>query len=661
MRLISVDLLKVILSGDDNFMIKMNELIENRIMKKVDHEDYFIRKKSNILCEADVLFLIFIVFIVIPVHCLEFEKHPVLVIGDILVSIGLIVSILFLRKGSTFSAGICTVISFMMIPFIHNLIGDWLFPGNVTATRFFETLIMICFLFIVIIAYSINKFQIITGTFLSSSIVLGHFFVLKNIDGVDIPYPFLLYVLLPVLIGAISAVNLRLVNDAIEALVKSKNQMAEWNKNLEEMVEQRTKELVEKNKLYDYSFRQLIELLPAGVAIYQNDRFVYLNRAALRMMRADSPDAIIGTFILDVVHPESRPIVLARMKQIAAGETMSPIDERILRLDGTDFRAEISSSIVEYEGRPAGQVMFHDVSWRYEAAETIARQEKLLRTIIDIVPAYITVIGAEDLRYRFVNSAYERSFGRPRSEIEGSLMKDILGEDKFLFALPYIEKARQGICCSYENDFNIVEGKRWAKVMYTPGFALDGNVETLIVLSIDITEKKEMENALARLATTDDLTGLPNRRDGMEKLEILHKESERSGRPYSLAMIDIDHFKQINDVYGHNNGDTVLKDFSDLAINILRGSDTCFRYGGEEFVILLPDTEVEDGLVIVERLRQAWAGKDLILSDGQITHSTISIGLASNSDRSSSYETLLKLCDKFLYEAKKDRRNCTVY
>ena len=229
-------------------MTKLNAMLENKILKQVSRDNYFVWKKAKLLCEANLTFLVFLLFIIIPAHCMDFEKHPILVVGDVLVIIGLIISILFLRKGNVSSAGMCTVFALMMIPMLHNFIGDWLFPNHVTTTRFFETLGMLCFLFILIITYSINKWQIIVGTLLSVPIFLGHFFVLRIVIGVDIPYTYLLYILFPVTMGTTAFINLRLVNDAIESLIKSKNQMTEWNRSLEEMVKQRTKELVESNK-----------------------------------------------------------------------------------------------------------------------------------------------------------------------------------------------------------------------------------------------------------------------------------------------------------------------------------------------------------------------------------------------------------------------------
>ena len=228
-------------------MIKTNNLIDEKLLTQVNRDNYFVWKKAQMLCKLICLFLAVLLLIITPAHYLDFAKHPILVVGDVLGIIGLLVSILFLRKGNVFLSGMVTVITLMMIPILHNVIGDWLFPYNVNATRFFETLIMISFLLTLIIIYSIDGSQIIVGSLLAVSSVLGHFFVLRLVVGVDVPYTYLLYILLPLAIAKVAHTNLRIVNDAIEALVKSKNQMTGWNKILEETVEQRTNELVEIN------------------------------------------------------------------------------------------------------------------------------------------------------------------------------------------------------------------------------------------------------------------------------------------------------------------------------------------------------------------------------------------------------------------------------
>lgn len=190
---------------------------------------------------------------------------------------------------------------------------------------------------------------------------------------------------------------------------------------------------------------------------------------------------------------------------------------------------------------------------------------------------------------------------------------------------------------------------------------MSGAVDGFLGAIFDITEKKGLESALAKLAATDELTGLPNRRDGMTRLEVLHSDSKRKNRPYCVAMVDIDHFKRLNDQFGHANGDLVLKAFAELVKETLRCSDVCFRYGGEEFVILLPETGADEGYIVVERLRQAVAATQLTLSDNQSTRATVSIGLTQSSpEHDVSCEHLIKTSDSALYDAKESGRNRVV-
>jgi len=117
----------------------------------------------------------------------------------------------------------------------------------------------------------------------------------------------------------------------------------------------------------------------------------------------------------------------------------------------------------------------------------------------------------------------------------------------------------------------------------------------------------------------------------------------------------------LNDQHGHANGDQVLKMFADLVRKALRSCDICFRYGGEEFVVLLPDTSLIEGYAVVERLRQRWAETLLCLSDGQSVHSSISIGIAESRAESVQGEELIERSDEALYLAKSSGRNQTKY
>lgn len=164
--------------------------------------------------------------------------------------------------------------------------------------------------------------------------------------------------------------------------------------------------------------------------------------------------------------------------------------------------------------------------------------------------------------------------------------------------------------------------------------------------------------SVIELAAIDSLTGLGNRRIFEKQLAEMLDRSAHGGRALSLMMLDIDHFKAVNDRYGHDAGDHVLKTLAQRIRSVLRRSDSICRYGGEEFIVLLPDTSLAAGRVIAERVRAAIeaAAFSLDAAGDQTIPVTISIGLAARGDDANA-EALLRQADKALYASKTAGRN----
>lgn len=174
-------------------------------------------------------------------------------------------------------------------------------------------------------------------------------------------------------------------------------------------------------------------------------------------------------------------------------------------------------------------------------------------------------------------------------------------------------------------------------------------------------QKHELTLALdqiQQLATHDELTGLPNRRHMMALLEAEHLGSQRGARPWMVALLDIDLFKLVNDTHGHAAGDQVLQAFTATVREAVRGSDVLARWGGEEFLLLLHDTQPGAARPVLERVRQA-VQKRTVIVQGQQVRVTVSIGLAAHA-RGKSVAQLLDQADQALYRAKSDGRNCVV-
>ncbi|WP_432415460.1 diguanylate cyclase [Chromohalobacter israelensis] len=177
----------------------------------------------------------------------------------------------------------------------------------------------------------------------------------------------------------------------------------------------------------------------------------------------------------------------------------------------------------------------------------------------------------------------------------------------------------------------------------------------------DLSERKAMEARLEQQALTDPLTGLGNRRALEDQAAMEIARAERSGAPLSLVAIDLDHFKRINDTYGHDVGDLVLQAFAELARELLRDGDVLCRIGGEEFAILLPNTCKEQAMQVAERLRRAIAATPAKISQAMKEDTTLaytaSLGVTLVSAGETTLKPAIKRADQKLYAAKEAGRN----
>lgn len=184
---------------------------------------------------------------------------------------------------------------------------------------------------------------------------------------------------------------------------------------------------------------------------------------------------------------------------------------------------------------------------------------------------------------------------------------------------------------------------------------LDKGEKLLIINFFDITEKKELEKKLFQASVTDYLTGLYNRRFMSEALQKEKELSDRYNIPFSLILLDIDYFKYINDIYGHDQGDKVLIAIGDILKKKIRASDLSSRWGGEEFLILLRNTTIEQAKIVAEKLRKEICSLKL----SSIEKVSASFGVASYRPKEP-IEATIKRADRALMQAKLQGKNCVI-
>ena len=262
--------------------------------------------------------------------------------------------------------------------------------------------------------------------------------------------------------------------------------------------------------------------------------------------------------------------------------------------------------------------------------------------------------------------------------LTGMTREDVLGKPYSLFSPDQAttpDQAQDRLREADAGGWSLDEGWRvkadgsrfWGSMLISPlpkpAFAsealplLDDETEPMYSLIMrDISERREASEQ-HRLATAcDHLTGIANRRAFFEAAEREINRRKKSPRPLSLVMFDADHFKAVNDTYGHPAGDEVLCHLAKLLISIFRQVDVVARVGGEEFAVLLPSTGLQTALKIANRLRENVASQ-VVEVDGVKIRFTVSGGVASMDESISGLDTLMKLADKALYQAKASGRN----
>ncbi len=329
------------------------------------------------------------------------------------------------------------------------------------------------------------------------------------------------------------------------------------------------------------------------------------------------------------------------------------------RLDGLSMYGRGS---VRSRQRADGSVVIEgalaDITELHEAENSLMRSERRSRLLAENAWEVIWTMDL-DGKVTYINPAVERMRGISPEEAMRQSPEEIQPPESAAIGADYYQRLFAAIEAGtepptfrgeqeyYRRDGSIMTGE----LQVIPHVDTDGQVIELIGVTRDISERKIFEAELRNLAVTDTLTGVWNRRHG-ENLLADDLSARRPGQALSLLMLDIDHFKTVNDTFGHQAGDHVLIEIASRVRRSLRGNDVVSRWGGEEFVVLLRDCALPDALVVAEEIRAAIAEVPF----GTLGTCTVSIGAAefrANED----LQSWLGRADQALYRAKQEGRN----
>ncbi|MCF6097150.1 PAS domain S-box protein [Thermovorax subterraneus] len=327
------------------------------------------------------------------------------------------------------------------------------------------------------------------------------------------------------------------------------------------------------------------------------------------------------------------------------------------RKDGSCYPVEVHLQLVEFMKEKVYVALIIDITEHKAMEKELQERNEILSTIMESARDAIIMIDDKG-NVTFWNPAAERIFGYTKKEVLGKELHRLMIQDERLYEV--YKEAFKKFQLSGKGSVvgKTIELKTRHKDGHEVNIELSLSAEKIkdtwhtLGIARDISERKKYEELLYRQSITDPLTNVYNRRFFMQMLEQEMERTRRNGKPFSIIMFDLDHFKSVNDRFGHAAGDMVLKSVADMIKGRIRKTDCFARWGGEEFIILLPETTVGDAASLAEELRERLSNMALLEVGGV----TASFGVAGYRP-SDTIDTILLRADSMLYEAKAAGRN----
>ncbi len=430
----------------------------------------------------------------------------------------------------------------------------------------------------------------------------------------------------------------------------SNAEIAEMARNIEQLTE-------ESIKRRENELRTIIESTQEGILVVNtNQEVIYINSAFKEMWGLSNEILDTGdsnNIISSISHQLDEPRAFMEKAQ-ELNDSAREGSETIILKDGRIFE-RYTCPLFNQEQVVGRLWSFRNVTDYKEIENQLRESQAYTRSILGIIPDIIILYNREGEYLDILSSSEDKLF-LPKENLKGKKLIDALPPREGKILTDHIQKTlTSGEMQTIEYSLPTPAGKRWFEARSVP-FKED----EVVSLKIDITDQKETKDKLHQMAITDVLTGLYNRRHFMETARKEIERAERYGHSLSAMILDIDRFKKINDSYGHAAGDKVLKELASLIVENVRKVDLVGRMGGEEFGILLPDTDLKKAIMMAERLRKNIESSSFNYGDQELAV-TVSIGLTTHKRGGMNIDELLKIADKALYEAKAKGRNRVVH
>lgn len=434
--------------------------------------------------------------------------------------------------------------------------------------------------------------------------------------------------------------------------VKGKDELSQLSDEMNRMLEALEKSEENYRNLFENA-NDLIQSVDAeGIFLNVNKKW--------RTMLGYTLDEVRQMYFTDIIRKDRVPHCLEWLKRISMGESVDSVETVFVSKDGRELYVEGSINAQHIDGRfICTRGIFRDITFRKQMERALQESEEKFRMISNTAKDAIIMMDDRG-NVTYWNRAAETIFGYTPEEVIGKELHIVLAPER------YLDAYRKGM----ETFVTTGRGTAIGKTVELVGLRKEGR-EIPIELSLsavklnerwnaigivrDITKRKNLEAKLQDMSYRDELTGLYNRRGFIELAEQQLKIAERKGRGMILFFADLDDMKQINDQYGHQEGDRALRETATLLQAIFRESDIVARIGGDEFVALTLETRTENAAILLARLAQYFSGRN---AKGDLPYAlSLSVGVASyDPAHPVTIDKLLAQGDTLMYEEKRKRK-----
>ena len=403
---------------------------------------------------------------------------------------------------------------------------------------------------------------------------------------------------------------------------------------------------------------QFLYLMPVGVVKFSTDGTVeMMNPVASALLQSMKSAETLGDIYsaLASIAPDLRQRVIQ-----FSGRAGTIIDQQRLRTRAGNQAVVLSLTVNRIKDNVYMAVLT-DITRLAEQEEKLYADRQKFFAIFDHVRDYAIYTITMDGLIDEWNQSLQRCAGWLAAGVQGrsmSMFFPLDDPDRPHLDLVLAEARRIGSTETEGWRLKRDGSRLWANTVVTALPDESGTVRGFVVVSRDLTERKRQEDDMKKLATVDPLTGAYNRRKGDALLAVQFSQRKRNGHPFAVLMLDVDHFKAVNDQFGHAAGDAVLCALVQICRNALRPVDMVIRWGGEEFLIVLPNTGADEAMSTAERVRATVAATEVAAPEGASIRFTISVGVALPAGESP--VELLSRSDGALYAAKTGGRNSVI-